>query len=221
MRSVGSARRTPLSGVGRSTRPGRSTAGSSGLRTPTSCWDAGPQTLVRAERFQVLAAWSGHPIDPATAAGLSQTYRQHYQRLRRPVPGAPEAIRRLKGRTRLGVVTNNTVAEQAEKLGFLGLDRVVDFLLTSEEVGVAKPDPAIFRVALDRAGVAPEEAVMVGDSWGSDVVGARAAGIRALWFNRFRVPRPDSIAVPEFTTFRAPARLERLLSAPEDSPSPS
>lgn len=180
-----------------------------------------PSDEVRAERFQRLAAWSGHPIEPEVAARISLMYRRHYQRLRRPVPGAPDAVRRLEGRTRLGIVTNNTVAEQVEKLAFLGLDRTVEFLVTSEEVGVAKPDPAIFRAALDRAGATPEETVMVGDSWETDVAGARAVGIRAIWFNRFRAPAPIPLGVSEFTTFRVPRRLERLLAAPEKTPADS
>ena len=171
---------------------------------------------VRSDRFVRLAAWSGQPIDRETAAGLSRDYREHYQRLRRAVPGAPEAVRRLTGRVQVGVVTNNTVAEQVEKLAFLGLDRTVELLVTSEEVGVAKPDPAIFRAALDRAGAAPQDAVMVGDSWASDVVGARAADIRAIWFNRFREAQPRPPRVSEFSTFRATRRFERLLLPPKE-----
>ncbi len=166
---------------------------------------------VRSARFQSLAKWAGQPIDRDTAVELSRTYRVCYQRLRRPVSGAPEFVRGLRGRTRIGIVTNNTVTEQREKLVFLGLERAVDFLVTSEEVGAAKPDPAIFRTALERAEALPREAVMVGDGWSTDVCGAQAVGIRAVWFNRFLAPRPD-LAVPQFTSFRAPRRLEELLA---------
>ena len=169
---------------------------------------------VRTERFLRLSKWSGRPVDRARAASISLSYRQHYQRLRRAIPGAPETIRRLKGRTQVGVVTNNTVAEQVEKLAFLGLDRSVDFMVTSEEIGAAKPDPKIFRAALARAGASPQEAVMVGDSWASDVRGARTVGIRPLWFNRFRAPPPERVAVREFSSFRSTGRFERLLVPP-------
>jgi HAD superfamily hydrolase (TIGR01509 family) len=175
---------------------------------------------VRTERFLRLAEWAGRPVDAPTAREFSRTYRAHYQRLRRPVPGAPEILQRLRGRTRLGIVTNNTRREQEEKLEYLGLTRSVDFLVTSEEVGVAKPDPAIFRVALERAEARPAEAVMIGDSWGSDVLGARAAGIPAVWFNRFRKPRPEAVEVPEFTTFRASRRFQQLLATQSGPPDP-
>ena len=64
-------------------------------------------------------------------------------------------------------------------------------LVVSEEVGISKPDPRIFVVALERAGVEAPEAVMVGDSWANDVEGARAAGIRPVWFNRDGQTPPD------------------------------
>ena len=69
----------------------------------------------------------------------------------------------------------------------------MDELIASEDVGVAKPDPRIFEIALARLGTSAAEAVMVGDSWANDVAGAHALGIRAIWFNPDRAPRP---AVP-------------------------
>lgn len=66
----------------------------------------------------------------------------------------------------------------------LGLDRWIDFVLPSGQVGVAKPNPAFYRMALDRAGVAPEDALMVGDSYRADVRGAWSAGMDAAWLDR-------------------------------------
>jgi putative hydrolase of the HAD superfamily len=66
----------------------------------------------------------------------------------------------------------------------LGLDRYVDFVLPSGAIGVAKPNPAFFGVALERAGVAADEAIMVGDSYRADVRGAWASGMDAAWLDR-------------------------------------
>jgi len=60
------------------------------------------------------------------------------------------------------------------------------FILASTIVGVSKPDPGIFRLALQHAGVTPQEAIHVGDSIEDDVYGARAAGIDALLIERNR-----------------------------------
>lgn len=175
---------------------------------PSGRWDA---EGARRRRFERLARFCGGRVTPAVAGEISRMYRTHYQALRRPVPGARRLLERLHGQTRIAVVTNNEVAEQEEKLAYLGVDQWVDALVVSEEVGVAKPDRRIFEAALDRVAVAPEETVMVGDSWTNDVLGARAVGIGAVWFNRFRIPRPARPAVPELESFRAPRRAEEVL----------
>ena len=71
------------------------------------------------------------------------------------------------------------------------LDAHIDVLVVSEEVGVSKPDPKIFEVALERLGISADKAVMIGDSWAADVAGALAADIRPIWFNPRRLPRPE------------------------------
>jgi HAD superfamily hydrolase (TIGR01509 family) len=60
----------------------------------------------------------------------------------------------------------------------VGLVRAVDLIIDSGIVGIEKPDPRIFRIALERFGVAPERALHLGDTYATDVVGARAAGVR-------------------------------------------
>ena len=66
----------------------------------------------------------------------------------------------------------------------LGLDRFLDFVLPSGAVGVAKPNPEFFRLALDQGGVPPSAALMVGDSYRADVQGAWGAGMDAAWLDR-------------------------------------
>jgi len=166
----------------------------------------------RVERFRQLARLRGREISSEAAAELSRRYRANYQGLRRMVPGVRRVLERLKGRAVLGIVTNNEVAEQEEKLDHFGLRPLVDFMVVSAGVGVAKPDPEIFRLALARARTLPEETVMVGDSWASDIVGARASGIRPVWFNRFHLARPNPWPVPEIDSFRSSARTEAAIA---------
>jgi len=162
-------------------------------------------------RFRGLAAWSGFEIDEEEAAGLSREYRSRYLRARRPVPGARPLLDRLQGRATIGIVTNNQVAEQNDKIRAIGLEGRLDFLVISEAARVSKPDPRIFRIALKKAKARPEEAVMIGDSWGSDVRGALGAGIRPIWFNRFHRPRPEPFEVPEIDSYTPVGALTRLL----------
>lgn len=97
---------------------------------------------------------------------------------------APAALDALRaGGARLVVVSNWDVSLHAV-LRETGLAPRLDAVLTSAEEGVAKPDPAIFRRALERAGVRPAEAWHVGDDLVADVGGARAAGIRAVLVDR-------------------------------------
>jgi len=89
-------------------------------------------------------------------------------------------LTRLAGRYRLAIVSNfygNLVAVCEEA----GLRECMGAILDSETVGCAKPDPQIFRAALDALQVAPAEALFVGDSLPRDMRGARAVGMPHLW----------------------------------------
>jgi len=166
----------------------------------------------RIERYRRLFDFVGHPITRAGAA--AELHRRTYQANRRCVEGALELVMLLRTRLRIGVVTNNTVAEQTEKLATFGFAPFVDELITSEEIGVAKPNPAIFRVALERIGCDAHEAVMIGDAWVHDVLGASAAGIRALWLNRHGTPHPDPTLAMQIVSL-APAESVGALIAPD------
>lgn len=80
---------------------------------------------------------------------------------------------------RLGVVSNSDGRVEG-LLEEEGLRPYFDFVIDSARVGVEKPDPRIFRLACERAGVEPHEAAYVGDLYEVDVVGARAVGMRAF-----------------------------------------
>ncbi len=100
---------------------------------------------------------------------------------------------RAQGLT-LGIVSNwdTRLRGLAEAMG---LAELVDFLVISAEAGVRKPDPGIFRLACEKAGVRPEEALHVGDLAEEDVVGARRAGVRAALIERStRMVDPAALA---------------------------
>jgi HAD superfamily hydrolase (TIGR01549 family) len=164
--------------------------------------------IIRYCHFYDLA---GAPVDRAEAEGIAANYVQTYMDSRRIVPGAVALMEIVRQHARTAVVTNNTVIEQDEKLATFGLWPHVDALITSEECGVTKPDPAIFRSALERLGVEAHEAVMVGDSWANDIVGAANIGMRAIWLNRHGVSCPDPMMATEVTSFEPTVRTAELV----------
>jgi putative hydrolase of the HAD superfamily len=147
-------------------------------------------TEAREERFTDAA---DAPPPPGHALRLADVYRLSYRSSWRPVAGAIDLLKDLRAdNLAIAIVTNNLVAEQTEKLRACRMDPLIDALITSEEIGVQKPDPHIFRETLTRLGLQPAEAVMVGDAWRADVVGALAADIRPVWFNWRGAPTPDA-----------------------------
>jgi HAD superfamily hydrolase (TIGR01549 family) len=151
----------------------------------------------RLERFRRMFVNCGVAMHAAEVALAMQRYRRAYEEHRRAVPGVISLLTHLKPRLRIGVVTNGLVEAQQEKIVACKLEGFIDFLLTSEEAGVKKPDPRLFLLALEQAKTRREDAVVVGDSWTLDVLGAHQAGIRSIWLNRWQEPCPDaSLAMP-------------------------
>jgi HAD superfamily hydrolase (TIGR01509 family) len=179
----------------------------------------------RLERFRRLFESAGVPAhvnDVALVQQAASTYRDCYMRSRREVQGATALLRALRSRARVGIVSNNLAREQYEKLRFCGFDAHLDAIVISEEAGVSKPDPAIFRLALERIGVDAEEAVMVGDAWHTDIAGARAAGLRAIWFNPHGSARPEPWAdVEEIRALEPASAVLSVIFGNEDGAEPS
>ena len=91
----------------------------------------------------------------------------------------PLTLKTLKQRGLiLGLISNLYI-------GRAGLEPYLDFVVTSKEAGANKPEPPIFLLALDRAGVNASEAVYVGDQYNIDVVGARGVGINPVLIDRY------------------------------------
>src|SRR5215212_5369804 len=138
-------------------------------------------------------------------------YFAGFRASRRPVAGAVALLQHLRTHVKIGVVTNNVLAEQVEKLRHLEFAALVDVLVASEEVGVAKPHPKIFHAALERLACTPDQVVMVGDNWENDIVGASRVGIRSIWLNRYADPHPDVTLAPQITELAPLEDIARLL----------
>jgi putative hydrolase of the HAD superfamily len=99
-------------------------------------------------------------------------------------PDVLPGLERLRGRFRLGVVSDAQVPFVHSEIKTAGLGPLLDVVIVSGEHGIQKPDRRLFALALDRLGVGPDEAVYVGDNVERDIQGARAAGISAVLVDR-------------------------------------
>jgi FMN phosphatase YigB (HAD superfamily) len=112
--------------------------------------------------------------------------------LETPYEGAEEVLRTLFTSYKIGVIANQSVSS-TERLTKWGLMPFISTCLCSFELGLEKPDPAIFKLALDRAGCAASQAVFIGDRLDNDIRPARLLGWKTirvlLGFARFQSPR--------------------------------
>jgi putative hydrolase of the HAD superfamily len=158
--------------------------------------------------FRILLIRVGAP--PEFAEEIIDTLAEAHQRVGLwtvAIDGAVATVRALKeSGYRIGVVSNaeGRVERDLEGAGYAGLlETVVD----SHLVGVEKPDPRIFHIALERLGAAAETTVFVGDVPAVDVVGARAAGLQAILLDRH-----DLYAVAGVTRVASIRELPKLLT---------
>jgi putative hydrolase of the HAD superfamily len=134
-------------------------------------------------RVYLEALFTGAGVPAVRMDEVARTLRQLHQDWHlwcRTMPGTAESLDRLRAAgLRLGIVSNSD-GRVEEALRAAKIRDRFDVILDSALVGVEKPDPAIFRAALTALGVAPQDALYVGDLYDVDVVGARAAGMEAV-----------------------------------------
>ena len=101
----------------------------------------------------------------------------------RPYDGATEFLAELKANdVKISTCTDMTAQIQYRKIKKLGLDKFIDFMVTSEETGSEKPAPIMFTLALEKLNVRADEAAFFGDTLDKDIFGAANVGITPFWF---------------------------------------
>ncbi len=167
----------------------------------------------RIDSFRQLFACYNGTInhDRETFMEAAQLYRQTYKDSRQAMAGAVELLESLREHVTIGVVTNHFTPEQVEKLALCKLDHLVDFMVCVDDAIAPKPQPHMFELALEKANADPADAVMVGDSWSSDVMGATPLGIRAVWLNRQGYTCPDPSLAREINALEPTADICRTL----------
>ena len=147
------------------------------------------QDFLRVDRFftPLHTAWSGTDDELVDfCRELDTIYLTRLAEQKTLVPGAIELLRQLRARKyNIGVLSNGFTAVQHAKLHNTGLDRMVDLMVLSDDIGVNKPDIRLYRHAMERAG-APEPSahLMIGDNPDTDIRGAVDAGWRAIHLDR-------------------------------------
>ncbi|WP_255486987.1 YjjG family noncanonical pyrimidine nucleotidase [Mucilaginibacter sp. SP1R1] len=110
-------------------------------------------------------------------------------------PHAHETLQYLQQKYTLHLISNGFKESQQLKIAGSNLAGYFQHIIVSEDAGVNKPDKAIFEYALNLAGAAKYESVMIGDSLEADVYGALHFGIDAIYFNPFNAPQPNDVPV--------------------------
>ena len=140
--------------------------------------------------------------DDDLAAHLHAAYRKHRFEHMELFHDVLPALDALQGRYSLGLISNgNTYPERA------GLGGRFKFVVFGGDYGLEKPDPRLFKIAMDQAGCTGPDLVHVGDSLQDDVGGAKQVGARSVWLNRERISNDTGIQ-PDFEV----ASLSELVS---------
>ncbi len=125
--------------------------------------------------FAALAEEHDYAFDPEA---MAESYCERELAGSVLVPGAESVLAAVATRYPVGILTNGGSALQRAKLETHGLDEFVDEVVISSEVGVSKPDTAIFELAMER--LSAEESMYVGDNFEDDIAPARDAGFTAI-----------------------------------------
>lgn len=152
-----------------------------------AAFDAGgrPTDAIYVRRMQATLAEFGVSVPEGTARRIQHIYATSSGRAMSLSPTMARVLDLCAAHARVGIISNGRTRQQHEKLSILGIDRWVgsEAVFVSEELGLAKPDPAIFRYACSHLGTFPERCLYVGDSFENDVPGAVAAGMPVVWFH--------------------------------------
>ena len=99
--------------------------------------------------------------------------------------GALEFVKKVKENipdARIYIASNGATINAKGRIASTGLDKYIDYLFISEDMGVTKPDAAFFDICFDRIAESKSSCIMIGDSLSSDMLGAKNASIDSVWF---------------------------------------
>nr|WP_295885475.1 HAD-IA family hydrolase [uncultured Thiohalocapsa sp.] len=170
--------------------------------------------VTQVRRLSLRALLAELDYDMALADAAMDLFQRHRNRVE-PYTDVAPVLSRLRRRHRLVAVTNGNAEVHATPLR-----DTFHRALTAAEAGAAKPDPALFRLAMDWAGVSPAETLHVGDDPVRDVEAARRLGIAAVWVNRDSQSWPEHLPPPQLAVDDLHGLARWLETVPAHVPDP-
>jgi putative hydrolase of the HAD superfamily len=153
------------------------------------------QRRQRVSRFLPLMGVDASKMTDAELDSEFQQYLQRYEASWRPYSDAVSTLIEVGRTYRVAVLSNGDHAQQENKITRTGLGGLIYAIITSSDLGVAKPDSRAFTMAASRLGVAPGAAAYCGDRLDVDARAATAAGLFGVWLNRAG-ETPEALDVP-------------------------
>ncbi|MDD7565817.1 MAG: HAD family hydrolase [Streptococcus suis] len=145
-------------------------------------------------RMKHALADFGYQVSDATALAIQIDY-DYFQGQIELSPVFPEIFSWCQAQgIAMGIITNGSYRHQLRKIRTMGLVNwfELEHVLISGQVGITKPNPAIFQLMEERLGMSGEDICYLGDSFENDVVGAKAANWKAIWFNHRKRVEPTA-----------------------------
>jgi len=181
----------------------------------------------RVERVDMLRAWTritAHALaavgraDESLAADIAKDFAERRWERMTLFPGVTAALETLRGRgLPLALVTNGDTTHQRRKIVQHDLERFFDVVVIEGEMGVGKPDEIVYRYALSKLRIKPEDAWMVGDNLEWDVAAPQRLGLRGIWVDGPGQGLPRASGVVPHRIIRAFPELLEPSGTPSDS----
>ncbi|ELR65226.1 2-haloalkanoic acid dehalogenase [Photobacterium marinum] len=147
-------------------------------------WRSGELNFEEQRRARISELFE-RPLTVAEADQLFAEYYDIYRRHWRLFSDVEPALKQLHTLSPLAVITNGFNSQQTAKLRETGILDYFSLVMTSEQAGVAKPDPRIFQAAINSAKESPEDCWYIGNHPENDALAAQQVGMKAVWLNRY------------------------------------
>lgn len=123
-------------------------------------------------------------LEDYTAQQFVDTHSERFCKFTTPDIDMQLVLDYLTTKYKLGIITNGSSKTQNAKIDYIGFRNRFDSIIVSGDVGIKKPNKQIFTLSCDSLKVDVNEAVYIGDHYENDIIGAKSAGLSAIWYMR-------------------------------------